>query len=145
MVEDYIPQRVWDFGLVYEARILSMIARGPDGIPGLEKITGDTVDITEWLDFTFWDRVWFWDDPNGETGPTLGRWLGVSHRIGSALCYYMIKQNGSIESQTTVQHITTDDMAKPGVKAQVEKFDTTLLDQMFGRHQLSTKSGRRCL
>ena len=53
MVEDNIPKRVWDFGLVYEARILSMIARGPDGIPGLEKITGDTVDITEWLDFTF--------------------------------------------------------------------------------------------
>ena len=45
-----IPKRLWDFGLVYEAQILSMIARGKDGIPGLEKLMGDTCDITEWLD-----------------------------------------------------------------------------------------------
>ena len=40
-----------------------MIVRGSDLIPYLEKITGDTVDITECLDFAFWDLVWFGDDP----------------------------------------------------------------------------------
>ena len=39
---------------MYEAQILSIIARGKDGIPGLEKVTGDTVDITEYLDFGIW-------------------------------------------------------------------------------------------
>ena len=52
-----IPKRLWDFGLVYEARILSMIARGKDGILGLKKLTGDTCNITEFLDFGFYDRV----------------------------------------------------------------------------------------
>ena len=47
-----------------------MIARGRDLVLGLEKITGDTVDITEYLDFAFWDLVWFSDDP--QDGPRLG-------------------------------------------------------------------------
>ena len=47
------PIRVWDYALVYEAEILFIIARGKYGVPGLEKITGDTVDITEYLDFAF--------------------------------------------------------------------------------------------
>ena len=34
-------------------RILSIIASGKDGIPGLEKIKGDTVDILGYLDFAF--------------------------------------------------------------------------------------------
>ena len=43
--------------LQYEAQILSMIARGPDGVPGLEHLKGEHVDITEWLNFTMWNRV----------------------------------------------------------------------------------------
>ena len=92
-----------------------MIARASDLIPGLDKITGETVDITEYLDFTFWDLVLFTSDPKDE--PCLGRWLGVSHRVGSVLCYHVLKSNGKIESRTTVQHITQDDLEQPGTKA----------------------------
>ena len=52
-----------------------MIARGKDGIPELEKITGDTVDITEYVNFAFLDLIWFGDDP--EDGTYLRRWLGI--------------------------------------------------------------------
>ena len=45
--------------LLYKAQIISIIAKGKNGVPGLEKMTGDTVDITEYLDFVFWDFVWF--------------------------------------------------------------------------------------
>ena len=50
MATNNTPLRCWDFALVYKAEILSIIARGDDLIPGLEKITGETVDITEYLD-----------------------------------------------------------------------------------------------
>ena len=86
-----------------------MIARGDDLIPGLEKITGETVNITEYLDFTFWDLVWYSSDMDDK--PSLGRWLGVSHCVGLALCYHILKHNGSIE-RTTVQHVTQDDLDK---------------------------------
>ena len=55
MATNNCPLWVWDFAYVYVAKILSMIARGDDLVPGLEMITGKTVDITEYLDFTFWD------------------------------------------------------------------------------------------
>ena len=53
MATNNTPLRSWDFALVYEAEILSMIARRDDLVPGLEKITGEIVDITEYLDFAF--------------------------------------------------------------------------------------------
>ena len=102
MTTNNCPVRVWAFSLVYEAKILSMIARGSDLIPGLEKITGETVDITEYLDYVF--GIQFGDDP--EDGPCLGRWLGVPHHVGSAFCYHVLKSNRNIESRTTVQHVT---------------------------------------
>ena len=123
------PKRMWDYALVYEAEILSIIARGKDGVPGLEKITGETVDITEYLDFAFWDLVWYGSDLNKE-GPTLGRWLGVSHCIGSALCYHILKVNSSVELRTTVQHVTQDDYALPGAKECIQCFDDDLIERL---------------
>jgi hypothetical protein len=37
------------------------MACGPDGRTGYEKITGNTPDISEWLDFDFYDMVWYYD------------------------------------------------------------------------------------
>ena len=130
MREYNIPKRLWDYSLQYEAQILSMIARGSDGIPGLERVTGNRVDITEWLDFTMWDRVWIMDEPDGSSPPKLARWLGVSHRVGSALCYFVIKANGQIESRTTVQHVTEDDLNTPGIKEQIDAFDKSLNEKV---------------
>ena len=62
--------RAWDYALVYELEIVSMIAQGDNLIPGLEKITGEIVDITNYLDFAFWDLVWYGSDL--EDGPSLG-------------------------------------------------------------------------
>ena len=79
-----------------------MIVRWDDLVPGPEKITGATVDIIKYLDFAFWGLIWFTSDP--EDGPCFRRWFRVSHRVGLALCYHILKGNGKIESRTTVQH-----------------------------------------
>jgi hypothetical protein len=31
------------------------------GCPGLEEIKGDMIDSSEWLDFEFYNHVWYWD------------------------------------------------------------------------------------
>jgi hypothetical protein len=36
---------------------------GDDGRSGYE-VTGETPDISKWLDFEFYDRVWWWDQHN---------------------------------------------------------------------------------
>ena len=59
-------------------------AGGLAGCTLIELVTGEILDILEYLDFGFYDRVWYHD--NSGLGEQLhGRWLEVSHRIGSLM------------------------------------------------------------
>ena len=60
------PKRVLDYSLVYKVQILSIIARGKYGILGLEKVTEYNADTREYLDFGFWNLVWFGNYPEQE-------------------------------------------------------------------------------
>ena len=75
--------------MIWEAVIDSCTA-GKDGLPALEGLTGDTIDISEFPEFEFCDLVWFWNNQSGNTKPIFVRWLGVSPRVGSALCYWIL-------------------------------------------------------
>ena len=61
IVQSNIPKRVWYFGMVWEEEIYSRTT-GKDRRPSLEKLTGDTIDIYEWLEFELYDLVWFWNN-----------------------------------------------------------------------------------
>ena len=54
MIKRRAPNRVWDFGMVYQSNILSRISRGHAGRTGMERIKGDMVDISECTDFEFY-------------------------------------------------------------------------------------------
>ena len=56
MIEKKVP-KLWDYRIVYMAEIISITARGSNQKPGLEEITGQTIDISEWLHFEFYDSV----------------------------------------------------------------------------------------
>ena len=60
MTKNQVPRRLWDYGLVWEAEIISRLATSPTGRTGLEEVTGDTPDLSEWLDFDFYDWVYYW-------------------------------------------------------------------------------------
>jgi hypothetical protein len=97
------------------------------GHTGFAVITGDTPDISEWLDFTFYDWVGYWHPPNAAGNPhSIGRWLGVSHRVGSALCYWILTAHGNVIARTTVQHITQDKMQLDETKAKLGNFSESL-------------------
>ena len=68
----------------------------------LQRLTGDTTDILEWLDFEFYDLVKYWDDRDDENKSSIGRWLGVSHHVGNALCYWILTNKGTVIARTTV-------------------------------------------
>ena len=78
---------------------------GLDGCTLIESVTGKTVDILGYLDFGFYDQVWYHE--NAGLGERLyGRWLGVYHRIERLMSYYILTQTGSVISRTTVQRVT---------------------------------------
>ena len=75
----------------------------------MEALTGDTIDISEWTEFEFYDLVVFWDDRENETKQSIGGWLGPSHHIGGALCYYILNEKATVISRTSVQYITKEE------------------------------------
>ena len=98
---------VWYFGMVWEAEIYSCTAC-KDGFPALERLTGYTIDISEWLEFEFYDLVWFWNNQSDDTKTMSRRRIDVSHRVGSAICYWIISEKVNVLSQTTVQHLNAE-------------------------------------
>ena len=122
-----LHRRIWDYFLVYDAEILSQTTRKEGDCTGYEKVTGDTPDISEWCDFSFYEYVWYWGTPSDNaSAANIGQWLGVSHQLGSGLCYWILRKNCYALSRTTVQNMTCLDMSVTDIQAKVIIYDITL-------------------
>ena len=127
--EKNVPRRIWDFLAEHQSQIMSFIPQGPSARTGYGMVTGQTPDISEFLDFDFYDLVWYHVDQHASTGTPnrkLARWVGVAHRIGTALCYWLLPVSGRPIAETTVQHVTAEDLRNPDIKAQVDEFNENL-------------------
>ena len=80
MIRKQVPTRLWDYGMQWVSDIMSLTNTSAGDINGcvpLSRVTGETADISEYLDFGFYDYVWYKDKAG--LGPQLpGRWLGVA-------------------------------------------------------------------
>ena len=104
-----IPEQLWDYALDYvleTSAVTTNSSRYSKGRTPLETITGETPDISEYMDFGLYD--WVIHRTNAGLGtPELGRWLGVSHRVGKAMSYWILPVSGIPVSCVTVQRLTT--------------------------------------
>ena len=128
-----VPARLWDYGLVYITELQSILARGSDRRLGFEKLTGETIDISEWLDFEFYDGVWYWNQKKmdmTDKQAKLGCWIGIAHQVGSDMTYWVLTETGKVIAGSTVQHITVTDMATDNMKTRVKTVDDNLLTRL---------------
>ena len=68
----------------------------------IERISGITPAISEYMDFSFWDLVTYKSNP-GVHSAQIGRWMGVSHRVGAEMAYWVLPASGIPISCTTVR------------------------------------------
>ena len=88
----------------------------------MEQVTGETPDISEYLDFGFYDWVWFKDNAGlGEN--RIGRWLGVAHRVGNLMSYWILTDAGRVIARTTVQRVTNLEQTTDEVRQRCQQFD----------------------
>ena len=62
MFRTYCPRALWSYGISYVAKIMQIMASFVSDLQGrktLEALTGETPDIYQYLDFGFYDWVWF--------------------------------------------------------------------------------------
>ena len=84
--------------------------------------------MSEYLDFGFYDQVWYKDNA-GLSPMEPGRWLGVSHRTGRLMTYYVLK-NGVVLSRSTVQRVTNLELSTSSVKDIFDKFDQKIYHKL---------------
>ena len=70
--------------------------------------------------------MWFWNNQSDDTNSTLGQWLGISHRVGSALCYLIISEKGKVLSLTTVKHLTDEEPRDTDFQEQIRDYHGSL-------------------
>jgi hypothetical protein len=69
------------------------LSRHSDGRTPIQIITGEVSDISEYLDFDFYD--WIYYRSNAGLGEVeIARWLGVSHRVGRLMSYWILPESG---------------------------------------------------
>ena len=123
-----VPNRLWDYGISYISETGNIIAnnsRYSKGRTPLECITGETPDISEYLDFGFYDWVTF--RSNAGLGLVeLGRWLGVSHRVGQLMSYWILPTSGIPISCTTVQKLTELEKQTDEWKRRMDSFTQSI-------------------
>ena len=128
MMKKSVPKRLWDFGLVWISETGNLTvssSRYANGRTPLEIVTGETPDISEYTDFSFYDRVWFRSN-GGITEPNIGRWLGVSHKVGPLMSYWILPESGRPISCITVQRITHAEMQTEEIKTKLEIYDAKI-------------------
>jgi hypothetical protein len=74
-----------------------VVRRAADDRPPIETVTGETPDISEYMDFDFYQFVKYRDAKMDCDDPVqFGRWLGIAHEVGSPMTYWILKTNGQV-------------------------------------------------
>jgi len=94
------PLALWDYCATYVADITCLTANDLYVLHGrtpYEMVTGNTTDISEYTDFAWYEPVIYYEDlPFPEEKEKLARWIGVAHRVGQALCYWLLIDSGQV-------------------------------------------------
>ena len=123
-----IPYRLWDFALSWvceTGNVTVSSSRYANGRTPIEILTGETPDITEYLDFSPYDWITFKQNA-GLGEPQLGRWLGVSHRVGPLMSYWILPASGIPISCTTVQPMSHIDKQTDENKQRMIEFESEI-------------------
>jgi len=92
----------------------------------IEHVTGESVDISEYIDMSFYDWVHFVEGKRLEA-PAIGRWLGIASHVGGCMTYYILKANGQVLARSTVSRVTNlKQQTKEEVKDLMAEFTKTV-------------------
>ena len=120
-----VPDRLWDFLVTYVCEIGNVTATSSkysNGRTPLEIISGNTPEISEYLDFSFYDYVTYKLNA-GVGNPEFGKWLGVAQRDGPDMSYWILPCSGIPIACTTVQRITNLEQQQNTWKKRINEFN----------------------
>ena len=112
MVKKIVPKSLWYYILVWICETVNLpISRSKHakGRTAIEIIIGKTPGISEDIYFNVYD--WFtYRNNSGLSETSLGRWIGVSHKVGKLMSYWILTYTVHVVSVTTFQILTNSYM-----------------------------------
>ena len=108
-------------------QITASFAANLQGRTPLEALSGETPDISQYLDFEFYDQFWFKEDAGlGET--KLARFLGIYHQVGSLMSYWVLPASGTPMSRAMVQRVTNLESQNEKYKKRFSVYDKSIAE-----------------
>ena len=86
------------------------------------------------MEVEFYNLFWYWENQTDKIEGNIGRCIGVSNRVVSALCYWVLTETGNIISRTTVQHVTRYESENPKIQHIIRKYHTTI-ESVIGTYE----------
>ena len=91
----------------------------------LTNVTGNTVDILEYLVFGLYNKAWFKDNDGIPPSETV-RWSCISHLTGRLMCYNILTQTVKVISRSTLHQGTNIELYTDEVKETFVEFDVEI-------------------
>ena len=131
MLRRKVPMRLWCYAMEYFCDLHSVTVPGMfrnRGRTGYEIVHGHTPDISEYVEFQFYDYCFYWDTPQGypHERKHIGRWLGVAHRVGQAMVFWIMNNNGQVIARSTVIPLQPGDYEVDEIKRRMTDLDNTI-------------------
>ena len=145
MIRKNVPLRLWCYSLEYSTELSSLMVPNQyrnKGRSGYEIVFGSTPDISEYVEFEFYDYCWYWDTPQSypHEKKQLGRWLGIAHRVGQSMVYYIMNSKGSVIARSTVVPFEPSDFDVTETKTRITELDETIKAKI-GDYRNATNPG----
>ena len=134
----YSPRGIWCYGYTYLEKIMQITASTAGKLQvrtPLEMLTGETPDISKYLDFGWYDIFWYKEDiVLGET--KIGRFLVPSQKVGSLMSYWVFPKSGIPISRTTLKRVTHLETQTDANRKRFEHYDTAITERF---HEVYTQ------
>ena len=129
------PVVLWDYCVEYNAELRTMTASNNIHLSGRtphDLVMGYTPDISELVEFDWYQWVWF-NDPVSPGRTQLGRWLGPAHNAGQGLSYYILNKKGEVLTRSTVTPVHDEELSQPPMVERQKAFNDNI-EQAIGNH-----------
>lgn len=104
--------RLWNYAGIWSSEVRCLTAHPNPRLKGRtpwERVHGDTPDISQYLEFDWYDKCFYLDrgdsaEDNIENN-RCGRILGIAHNHGTQMVYFVLAKSGKVVTTSTVKRV----------------------------------------
>lgn len=129
------PRKLWSWAGVWVGGVRCVIAGTSDKLQGrtpMEIMTGRQPDISEYLQFDFYQLVYWIDDgeKDWELRKKVGRVIGIAHEVGQAMVFWVLTDKAKAVARSSVTAISEDEKRVDGVAKLIREYDGKIQDKI---------------